>query len=143
MSSAATDNTLVVHRIHEAFNTCDREVIANMIDAHFHPDVTIRTPLKVDATGTDLMKLVWDVLLQGFPDLHVESEDVITEADRVVMRNTVSGTHRGEYMGVPATGKVITWNEIFIARIADGRVAETWGVVDMAGQMRQLGILPA
>jgi predicted ester cyclase len=46
-------------------------------------------------------------------------------------------------MGVASTGKAITWNEIFIARIVDGRVAETWGVVDVASQMRQLGLVPA
>lgn len=142
MPTTPTENTLMWHRVTDAFNTCDRDVIAKAIDDNFHPDVLIRTPLKSEATGTDLMKLVWDVLLRGFPDLHVEVEDVITEADRVVCRNTVRGTHRGEYMGMPPTGKVITWNEIFIARISDGRIAETWGVVDVAGQMRQLGLIP-
>lgn len=66
----------------------------------------------------------------------------IAQGDRVVSRQRVTGTHRGEYMGIPATGRSISWNEIFIFRFADGRIVEGWGVVDIASQMRQLGLLP-
>ena len=68
---------------------------------------------------------------------------MIAEGDKVVGRNTVTGTHRGDYMGIPPTGKSITYNEIFIGRFAGGRIAETWGVVDVLSQMRQLGAIPA
>ncbi|QYN38804.1 ester cyclase [Pseudonocardia sp. DSM 110487] len=137
------DNKAMLRRLNEAINSGDTEVISATIDEVFHPDVLIRTPLKVNASGTELMKQLWAVLLRAFPDLHVEVEDVIAEGDKVVSRNTVNGTHQGEYMGVAPTGKSITWNEIFIGRIVDGRVAETWGVVDVASQMRQLGLVPA
>jgi predicted ester cyclase len=50
--------------------------------------------------------------------------------------------HQGEHMGLPPTGKAVTYNEIFIARFADGQIAETWGVVDVLAQMRQLGAIP-
>jgi steroid delta-isomerase-like uncharacterized protein len=144
MSSAQeSDNKAMLRRLNEALNSGDTEVIAATIDEVFHPDVLIRTPLKVNASGTELMKQLWGLLLRAFPDLHVEVEDVIAEGDKVVSRNTVNGTHQGEYMGMAPTGKAITWNEIFIGRIVDGRVAETWGVVDVASQMRQLGLVPA
>ena len=52
---------------------------------------------------------------------------MIEEGDKVVGRNTVTGTHRGEYMGLPPSGKTVTYSEIFIFRFAEGRVAETWG----------------
>jgi predicted ester cyclase len=65
------------------------------------------------------------------------------EEDKVVIRNTVTGTHQGEYMGRPPTGRSITYNEIFIFRFADGRIAETWGVVDVLSQLRQLGMIPS
>jgi predicted ester cyclase len=68
---------------------------------------------------------------------------VIAEGDKVVGRNTVTGTHQGEYMGIPPTGKSVTYNEIFIARFVNGRIAETWGVVDVLSQMRQLGAITA
>jgi predicted ester cyclase len=66
---------------------------------------------------------------------------LIEEGDKVVGRNTVTGTHLGEYMGVPPSGQTITYEEIFIFRFADGHVAETWGVVDVFSQMRQLGVI--
>jgi predicted ester cyclase len=67
---------------------------------------------------------------------------MIAEGDKVVTRNSVTGTHRGEYMGIPPTGKSVTYNEIFIFRFRNGRVAESWGVVDVLLQMRQLGAIP-
>jgi predicted ester cyclase len=80
------------------------------------------------------------VLLRAFPDLHVTVEDVIAEGDKVVVRNTVAGTHQGEYMGRPPTGVSVMYNEIFIVRFAGGRIAEIWGVADVFSQMRQLGV---
>jgi hypothetical protein len=56
---------------------------------------------------------------------------------------TVTGTHRGDYMGVTPTGRPVTFDEIFIFRFADGRVVETWGVVDLFAQMRQIGAIPS
>jgi predicted ester cyclase len=65
------------------------------------------------------------------------------QGDKVVSRNTVTGTHQGEYRGLPPTGKSITYNEIFIFRFVGGRIAEIWGVVDVFSQMKQLGVIPA
>jgi steroid delta-isomerase-like uncharacterized protein len=81
------------------------------------------------------------LLLEAFPDLHLTVEDMIAEGDKVVVRNTVTGTHRGEYMGLPPTGKSVTYDEIFIFRFVNGRIAETWGVVDVLSQMKQLGVI--
>ena len=53
------------------------------------------------------------------------TDGLIAEGDKVVRRNTVTGTHQGEYMGLPPTGKSVTYNEIFIVRFAAGRIAET------------------
>jgi predicted ester cyclase len=103
----------------------------------------IRTPLPIDATGAELLKQVWAMLFRVYPDIHLTVEDVIAEGDKVVARNTVTGTHRGEFMGVGPTVKSVTYSEIFIFRFADGRVVETWGVVDVYAQMKQIGVLPA
>ena len=86
---------------------------------------------------------MWAILLRAYPDLHVTVEDLIAEDDKLVARNTVTGTHQGEYMGVPPTGKSVTYNEIFIVRFANGRITETWGVVDVLSQMKQLGVIQA
>jgi predicted ester cyclase len=81
------------------------------------------------------------MLLRVYPDIHLTVEDLIAEGDKVVGRTTVTGTHRGQFMRLAPTGKFITYNEIFIFRFADGKVAETWGVVDVFAQMRQLGLV--
>lgn len=135
-------NKATFRRFHEAANTCDVEHLAKTIDEIVAPDAVIRTPLPIDATGAELLKQVWAMLFRVYPDIHVTVEDVIAEGDKVVARNTVTGTHRGEFMGVGPTGKSVTYNEIFIFRFADGRVVETWGVVDVYAQMKQIGVVP-
>jgi steroid delta-isomerase-like uncharacterized protein len=124
-------------------NTGDAELISETIDELVEPDALIRTPLPIQATGAQALKEVFARLHRVFRDLHVTVEDLIEEGDKVVSRNTVTGTHQGEYMGLPPTGKSVTYNEIFIFRFAGGRIAETWGVVDVFSQMKQLGVIPA
>jgi steroid delta-isomerase-like uncharacterized protein len=130
-------------RFHDALNSGDAEIISKAIDEVVEPDVLFHAPVPMDSAGAQALKQVWAVLLRAFPDIHVTIEDVIAEGDKVVFRNTVTGTHQGDYRGLPPTGRSVTYNEIFIARFADGRVAEIWGVVDVFSQMRQLGVIPA
>jgi steroid delta-isomerase-like uncharacterized protein len=119
----------------------DEEEVTRAIDEFVAPDVLMRTPLPLDSTGAAAMKEVFGRLHAAFPDLRVEIDDLIAEDDKVVARNIVTGTHRGEFMGLPATGRKVRYDEIFVVRFADGRIAETWGVVDMASLMRQLGVM--
>ena len=142
MSTAqATSNKATFRHFHDAVNSGDMDLISNMIDEAFEPDVQIRTPLPVEATGAQALKQVWATLLRAYPDLHITVEDLIAEGDKLVCRNVVTGTHHGEYMGIPPTGKSVTYNEIFIVRFEGGRIAETWGVVDVLSQMNQLGVI--
>jgi steroid delta-isomerase-like uncharacterized protein len=136
-------NKEAFQRLMDAGNTHDSELFAKAIDEVFWPDVLIRTPLPIKTTGAEAFKEVFATLFRAFPDLHVAIEDLIEEGDKVVARNTVTGTNLGEYMGRPPTGKSVTYNEIFILRFADGRIAEIWGVVDVLAQLRQLGVIPA
>jgi steroid delta-isomerase-like uncharacterized protein len=136
-------NKATFQRFHEAANTGNVEHLAKTIDEIVAPDAVIRTPLPIDATGAELLKQVWAMLFRVYPDIQLTVEDVIAEGDKIVARNTVTGTHRGEFMGVGPTGKSVTYSEIFIFRFADGRVVETWGVVDVYAQMKQIGVIPA
>jgi steroid delta-isomerase-like uncharacterized protein len=142
-TAQATSNRATLKLFIDAMNTGDPEVVSETIDELVEPDAQIRTPLPIEATGQELLKEVFGRLHRAFPDLRVTVEDAIAEGDKVVSRNSVTGTHQGEYMGIPPTGKSVTYNEIFIARFVDGRIAETWGVVDVLSQMRQLGMIPA
>lgn len=135
-------NEATFSRLHDAVNTGDAEVISKVIDEVVDPGLVFHAPVPGDVSGVQALKQVWSVLLRAFPDLHVAIEDVIAQGDKVVYRNTVTGTHQGEYRGLPATGRSVTYDEIFIVRFADGRIAEIWGVVDVLTQLRQLGASP-
>lgn len=137
-----TRNKATFRRFNDAMSTGDPEVISRTIDELVEPDARIRTPVPVAARGAQLLKEVFSRLTTAFPDLHITIEDLIAEGDKIVSRNTVTGTHLGEYMGIPPTGRSITYNEIFVVRFVDGRVAETWGVVDILSQLRQLDVVP-
>ena len=143
MSTAQeTSNKATFRRLHDATNTGDLELVSNTIDELVEPDAVIHTPLPIEATGAQLLKEVFARLLRAYPDLHIRVEDVIEQGDKIVSRNTVTGTHQGEYLGVTPTGRSVTYNEIFIVRFAGGRIAETWGVVDVFSQMKQLDAIP-
>lgn len=79
----------------------------------------------------------------AFPDLRMDAEDVLASGDKVVARVRATGTNRGEFMGMPATGKRIDVQLIDIMRFGDdGLVREHWGVIDALAMMQQLGVMP-
>jgi steroid delta-isomerase-like uncharacterized protein len=75
----------------------------------------------------------------AFPDWKVTVDDIIAEGDKVVARATGQGTHLGEYMGIPPTGKLVKVSWIAIYRVADGKLAEHWQHIDELGLRQQLG----
>jgi steroid delta-isomerase-like uncharacterized protein len=81
-------------------------------------------------------------LFQAFPEDQVIIEEIVAEGDRVAYHATESGTHKAEFLGIPATGKRATWTEIQFFRFQDGKVAEHWVDVDLFGWFTQLGVIP-
>ena len=111
-------------------------------DAVFAPDLVHHgpTPHAPGVAGTKQFVLA---LRRAFPDLCAIVEDEIAEADTVMQRLTLSGTHRGEYCGLPPTGRRATWQLVAIQRLGpDGKVAEHWSSPDLFGLLRQLGAPP-
>ena len=84
------------------------------------------------------------MMLAAFPDMRMTVEDLIASGDKTVARVTATGTHKGEFVGVPPTGKVGHVQLIDIMRFdAAGLICEHWGVTDMLSLMQQLGVVPA
>lgn len=75
----------------------------------------------------------------AFPDFRYAVEDVISEGDKVAVRDVFRGTHQGDFMGVPATGNRVSMEAIHIYRLSEGKLAEHWVARDDLGMMRQLG----
>src|SRR5262249_54176659 len=74
-----------------------------------------------------------------FPDLQVTVEDVVADGDRVVTRFSARATHRGEFMGIPPTGRTVTLRGVHVDRVQGGRIAERWETVDLLALLRELG----
>ncbi len=91
--------------------------------------------------GREAVKQFASGLRSAFPDLHYTIEDEIADSDRVVVRLTARGTHRGNWalLGIPPTGRQATWSEIHIVRVAGERIVEHWATLDQLGLVQQLG----
>jgi predicted ester cyclase len=79
-------------------------------------------------------------LLVAFPDFRHEINSMVAKADRVVARVTLTGTHKGEYMGIRPTGNKVNYTAMLEARFSEGKLVEMWGVGDMLTLMQQLGL---
>lgn len=92
-----------------------------------------------DLTGREAIEQYFQGFRETFPDLQATVELLVAEDDLVAVRNTYTGTHEGEFMGVPATGETVTFvGEVFF-RIEEGQISETWGLVDTLDVLQQLG----
>lgn len=114
------------------------------IDDFVAPDFVNRSAAQLGLVSGDLehVKQFVGVVMQAFPDLHYTVEDMVAEGDKVVTRLTLSGTQRGTFMGIPATGKHTTISDIEIFRITNGKAVENWVQADFLGLLQQLGVVP-
>lgn len=94
------------------------------------------------APGFEGMKQAHAMHHAGFPDMHFTIEDMVAEGDKVATRFTLRGTHKGEWAGIPPTGKQVTMTGMEITRFEGGKYRETWLTMDMLGMMQQLGAVP-
>ena len=78
----------------------------------------------------------------GFPDLNVAIDDVLTDGDRFASRTTITGTHTGDLMGMPATGRHVSVEAVDVGRVENGQAKERWGGLNMYSLLSQLGALP-
>jgi len=115
----------------------------DLADELFTPEFADHEPAHPDhPLGPEAVKQTVRGLHATFADLRFEVEDEIAEGDMLVQRATMSGRHAGPLMGHEPTGRELAVRHVYIWRIADGRIAEHWGVRDDLGMLRQLGLLP-
>jgi predicted ester cyclase len=92
--------------------------------------------------GREGQKTIGRTIFAAFGDIHVEVNDTIVEGDLVVERHSATAVHKGEFNGIPATGKKVSWTENHIYRIADGKIAETWSEASFHDLMKQISSAP-
>ncbi|MCP8310334.1 MAG: ester cyclase [Candidatus Methylarchaceae archaeon HK01M] len=126
------ENKSIVRRWIEAYNKRNLD-----FDEFIASDYIDHTN-KVDRDG--LIQL-FDMGFKAFPDWHETIEDIIAEGDKVWVRLSYTGTHKGEFMGLPPTGKKITSKAVDIYRIVNGKLAEYWNVTDNVDIFKQIGAI--
>ena len=95
-------------------------------------------------SGTEGVKFFVNAMRQGFPDLRLKTiEPTLSDGDLEAARTILTGTHRGEFMGIPATENTVEIESIDIIRVSDGKVAEHWGATDVMALMEQIGVVPS
>jgi steroid delta-isomerase-like uncharacterized protein len=137
----SADNKAIVRRLYEeVWNKRKLEVINEIIS----PSHAIQAPNNSGSSiGPEAYKRNVLLFFAGYPDLHWTIEDTIAEKDKVVACWTISGTHKGDYMGVPATNKKVSVDGITIHHIANGKIMDSYVSWDIWGMMQQLGVVPA
>ncbi len=88
------------------------------------------------------VKAFFGMMFEAFPDFHIDVADLLADGDKAVARTTMSGTHKGTFMDIPATGKRFEVATIDILRFEGERFAEHWGITDQMAMMQQLGVVP-
>ena len=111
----------------------------DLIDEVFAADFIMHDPVSpMEIKGPQGYKQLNNMYFIAFPDIEFVNDDIIAEGDIVVGRWTITGTHEGEFMGIPATGRRITTTGVSIFRFADSKIVETWASYDALGMMMQL-----
>jgi steroid delta-isomerase-like uncharacterized protein len=114
-----------------------------LIDELLAPDHVWHTPAHpAPVVGRDGFRAYAQRILSGFPDVHLAIEALLVDGDQAVARVSMRGTHTGEYMGIPPTGRTIETTQIVVARLRDGRLQTTWQEVDALRILTQLGAVP-
>jgi steroid delta-isomerase-like uncharacterized protein len=132
------DHAATVRRMYELFNGGDIDGFGEGLADDFveHEETPGLPP------GKDGVMEFFRMQRAGFPDLRMGPQDVPVSDDKVVVRSKLTGTHQGELMGIPATGKSVDVQLIDIIRFGnDGLAHEHWGVIDSMAMMQQLGVV--
>lgn len=128
--------------LRHVFKEMWQEGEVHAVDKHFAADYVSHNDFPGMPPGREGVKAMVGMLASAFSDNEVTVEDQIAEGDKVVTRWSSTGTHSGEFFGIPATGKRVAERGIGISRIVDGKIVEEWGESDMLGMVQQLGVVP-
>jgi len=131
------ENKEIVRRYQEAYNSNHLDVLEEIMS----PEVLTPKIMPGMPPGLEGAKRVHQTTLIGMPDFHTHIEDLIAEGDKVVARVTMTGTHSGDFFGIPATGKKVSFTGVYIVRIAEGKIVEHWGEEDSVSLLQQLGAM--
>ena len=132
-------NKQVVRRFFEALNRQDTERMDQLVSSNDYSLHFSGMP-PMDWNGSK--KEFLTPFATAFPDLHRNIVDMVAEGDKVAVSINVTGTYKGEFQGIPATGKQVSFTAMDMLTISDGKITEEWATADMMGLMQQIGAIP-
>ncbi|NOH04458.1 MAG: ester cyclase [Chloroflexi bacterium] len=131
------ENKAIVRHYQEIYNSNNLDQLTEVLsESLLTPKIMAGVP-----TGIEGAKAAHQIMLAGFPDYRTVIEDLVAEGDKVVARITMSGMNTGTFMGIPPTGKFISFTGVYIVRIEHGKIVEHWGEEDGVSLLQQLGVL--
>lgn len=136
------DNKVIIQCLYEeAWNNRRFE----LLDLLLSPSHALHGPPAVSgaAVGPEVYKQVMLLYTSAYPDLCFRIEEMIAEGEKVACYWTMTGTHRGDFLGIPATGKKVSLDGITIHHVTDGKIMDTFVGMDNWSLMHQLGVAPA
>ena len=138
--STEDSKNVVIGLIEEVWNKGHMDELSRYVatDVVFHDAPIPGLPAGIE--GVKHIPAFWRTV---FPDMHITIDDLVAEGDTVVQRFVMEGTHQGDLMGIPPTGKHVTMGGINFFRLADGKIVERWGIADTVSALQQIGVLPA
>jgi steroid delta-isomerase-like uncharacterized protein len=126
--------------VEEVFN--DRD-LTRINDETFSPEFVNRNAVPGTPSGPEGQRQVMQRLWTAFPDARFEVEEIAASGSTVVLVGTMTGTHRGEMSGIPATGRKVSWRQCHLLTVDDeGRFVDHDAIRDDLGLLRQLGVMP-
>ena len=134
------ENKVVARRVVKEFSN---EKNLGAVDELFAEDFVNHSPGPGYTSDREGLKQYVAIFHSAFPDMITTIDDLITEEDKVVIRMTGRGTHTGDLMGIPPTGKQVSVTSISIISVVNGKVAERWNITDVLSLLQQLGVLPS
>jgi steroid delta-isomerase-like uncharacterized protein len=137
----SSDNRAIILRLYEeVWNKRQFEIVNELIS----PSHALHGPnFSGSSIGPEAYRDQVSLFVLGIPDLRFAVEDTVSEKDKVVACWTISGTHQGEFMGIPATNKKVSFDGMTIHHIASGKIMDSFINWDALGLMRQLGVVLA
>ena len=132
------------NHIRRWFDALNRGTALDVIDETYAADYVLYDPsLPEPVRGVEGIRQFMTAVVTAFPDAHYTVEDLIAEGDKVVQRCSVRGTHQGEFLGIPPTGKQVAIPFMIVSRFAGDKIAEEWQMLDALGMLTQLGVIPS
>jgi steroid delta-isomerase-like uncharacterized protein len=132
------DNIAATERLGEAVNSGSLSALHEV----FAPTVIDRDPASDQRPGPEGFIQFFTGFRAAFPDLNVSVEQLVADEDNVAIAYSITGTHQGDFLGVPATGQQIKARGVQIARFENGQIVERWGSSDQLGILQQIGVNP-